>query len=131
MTETAPFSVAFGEGVSFGANFVYNCNDELAFTGPEEVAALIDEAEVRPELATGEFSGTYSAFEVCDVLDLAAPALRENRPVESDVPERSAATSRTPARSRTPSCGASRSPRRVVAGCRRTPVAWPGGSTSR
>jgi pimeloyl-ACP methyl ester carboxylesterase len=82
----APFGVTFGAGVSYGANFVYNCNDELAFTDPEEVTKLIDEAGVMPELADGDFAGTYSAFEVCDTFDLAAPARRENRPVDSEVP---------------------------------------------
>lgn len=82
----APFSEAFGVGVSFGANFVYNCNDELAFTDPEEVMSLIDEAGVMPELADGEFAGTYTVFDVCETLDLEPPARRENQPVESDVP---------------------------------------------
>lgn len=82
----APFSVAYAAGISIGANFVYSCNDEYSFTDPEEVAELVAEADVMPELADGEFSGAIGGFEICTLFDLEPAERLENRPARSPVP---------------------------------------------
>ena len=82
----APFSVAYTAGVSLGANYIYNCNDELSFTDPVEVQELVAQADVLPELEDGGFAGTYESFGVCEAIDVEPAAEQENQAVKSDVP---------------------------------------------
>jgi pimeloyl-ACP methyl ester carboxylesterase len=82
----APFTVVYAVGVSFGANFVYNCNDEYPFSNADEVVDLVAEAGVMPELATGEFITAYGNFQVCEEFDLRLAPRSENSTVESEIP---------------------------------------------
>ena len=82
----APLTAAFSAGLSYGANVVYNCNDELSFTDSGQIAELIAEADVMPVLTDGEAFDTFENFAICEELDLLPAAESENSPVEGDVP---------------------------------------------
>jgi len=82
----APFTLIFTEGVSLGANYVYNCNEEFSFTDAAEVADLVEGSDVRPELADGDFAGSLETFEICDAVDVEPAEREENRAVASEVP---------------------------------------------
>ncbi len=82
----APFTLGSSSGVSLGASYVINCNDELGFTSAEEIHALVANAGVRPQIADGKFAGAFQTLGICAEFGVSPAEQRENQPVTSDVP---------------------------------------------
>jgi pimeloyl-ACP methyl ester carboxylesterase len=71
---------------SIGMNFSVQCQEEIAFSAREEVAAAVEELpELEAYFETSATSGEI-AFEVCELWDVAAAPAEENESVRSDVP---------------------------------------------
>jgi pimeloyl-ACP methyl ester carboxylesterase len=82
----APYTLIVTSGVSLGASYVINCNEEFGLTDASEVADLVSRADVRPELASGEFAGSFDTFRICDEYDMEPAFASEDTAVQSDVP---------------------------------------------
>lgn len=82
----APYTIGLSAGVSLGASYVINCNDEIGLTTAEEVRSLVDAASVRPQLANGRFAGAFRVFDICAEFGVEPADLTEEKPVQSDVP---------------------------------------------
>ncbi len=82
----APYTLGSSSGLSLGASYVINCNDELGFTSEEDVRTVVAEAGVRPQIADGRFAGALQIFDICAEIDVSPADPVENQPVASDVP---------------------------------------------
>ena len=65
---------------------VVTCNDEVGTAAGEEIATLVREANVRPEIADGRFANVFSALEFCEGIAVDPADEREQAAVMSDVP---------------------------------------------
>ena len=87
MASLLPVLLTFGAGVSTGLLYAVNCQDELPFSSPAQVAETIADADVLPELATGGFAGEIAfSFDVCAAWNLDPSPAEANEPVRSEVP---------------------------------------------
>ena len=82
----APYTLGNTRGISLGASYAINCNDEFGFTNAADVEALVAEAGVRPQIADGRFAGAHQVFDICAEFGVAPADPIENQPVVSDVP---------------------------------------------
>lgn len=82
----APVTLDTSAGLSLGASYVINCNDELSFTNAEEVRNLVAAVGVRPQIADGSFAGAFQTFDICAEFSVLPAESFENQPVASDVP---------------------------------------------
>jgi pimeloyl-ACP methyl ester carboxylesterase len=74
------------EFISIGMNFSVQCQEEVAFSTPEEAQAA---AEAYPELEAyfeGSATSGQTAFKTCALWDVPAAAPVENEAVHSDIP---------------------------------------------
>ncbi len=74
------------EFISVGMNFSVQCQEEVAFSVREDVAAAVEDVpELRDYFETSVTSGEL-AFAACELWDVAAAPAVENEPVRSDIP---------------------------------------------
>lgn len=74
------------EFVSIGMHFSVQCQDEIPFAEPADVAeAVADFPQLEAYFETSATSG-QTAFAACDLWDVPASAPLENQPVQSDIP---------------------------------------------
>ena len=82
----APYTQILTTGVSLGANYVINCNEEFGQTDAGVISANVAKADVRPELRSGDFAGGSDTFPICNEIGVTPAAPTENAAVASDIP---------------------------------------------
>lgn len=82
----APYTQILTTGVSLGANYVVNCNEEFGQTDADEVAANVANADVRPVLRSGAFAGGSDTFSICEEFGVTPAVPAEDAAVASDIP---------------------------------------------